>query len=441
MTTARSLAYDVLKRVHTDGAYSHIALSSKLDRAELGSRDRNLATEILYGTLARQRTIDEVLRRFVNRRLDKLDVPVLLTLRIAAYQLLFLDRVPDHAVVHEAVENVKAQMGRGASGFVNGVLRAMLRKKHFWEPWKQIDPEESAVVHLGVRHSLPDWIARRMIEDIGFDEAMEMADSFNARAPLSFRALGEDPSELPEGVEEIPDVPGCYRADHMTDELEDLLERKEWTVQDIGAQLVGHLSSPDEGARILDACAGLGGKAMHLAKLAGPDARVVAVDPQASKLKHLRQTIAGTPLAKQIQPELAKLEDLPQDDQYTGFDLVILDAPCSGLGVIRRHPETRWRRSVEDVRKLGVLQRSLLDEAAQRVRPGGVLVYSVCTFTTEEGPEQIARFLAERSEFQRREVPEALATTGYFDDDGALVVNPRDHDADGFFAVAMVREE
>lgn len=437
MTNARSLAYDVLKRVHSDGAYSHIALSSSLDRSSLEERDKNLATELLYGTLARQRTIDEVLRRFVSRRLDKLDLPVLLALRMAAYQLMYLDRIPDHAVVHEAVETVKARLGRGASGFVNGVLRAMLRKRHFWEPWTQIDPEESSVRHLAVRHSLPDWIAWRLIEDRGFEAAMALSESFNTRAPIYFRVLEGELEELPETLRPVEGVPGALRAETVDREIDGLLRARKLVVQDLGAQLVGHFAVVEGAKRILDGCAGLGGKALHLATLM-PEAEILALDPQEGKLQQLREMKADTALGERIAIRSRTLQDLPQEE--TGFDLVLVDAPCSGLGVIRRHPETRWRRSVEDIFKLGVVQRDLLHEAARRVAPGGVLVYSVCTFTREEGPEQVKWFLEEHPEFQRDPSPEWVKEGGYLNEAGELSVNSCDHDADGFFAVRLRRQ-
>lgn len=439
MTTSRILASDVLQRIYKDDAYSHIALSSALEKSTLDERDRALATELVYGTLARQRTIDTLLERFVNRRLDKLDLPVLISLRLATYQFLFLDRIPPHAAVNEAVEYVKARGGRGAAGFVNGVLRAMLRKKDRWPVWENFPAKDSQVVHLGVLHSLPDWIARQLINTYGFEKALALGASFLERPPLYFRPLDKAPDPLPEGLTPTEGVPDSYRAQSMTPQINEALKNNQLLIQDLGSQLVGHFAAPKKDAQILDACAGLGGKTLLLARLAGPKAKITAVDPQKSKLMLLDDRLENTPFADSIHLVTGEVKDLP--DEATDFDLVLVDAPCSGLGVLRRHPETRWRRSPRDVHQLAKVQRQLLDETARRVRPGGNLVYSVCTFTNEEGPEQIEAFLKRHPDFKREAPPKdsPIDWSRFADKAGDLRLNPVDHDADAFYAARLIR--
>ncbi len=435
-SSSRSIAVDVLERVTFDDAYSHIALSSALDKSKLDERDRGLTTELVYGTLTRQRTLDAVLSKFVNRGLDKLDRPVLLNLRLAAYQLLFLDRIPDHAAVDEAVEMTKKRASRGASGFVNGVLRSMLRKRRQWNVWDDVAPESNPTKYLGLRHSLPDWLAARLIEAYGFDKAMDMAKAFNARPPHYFRAVSELPDQAVDDLRKVDDVPGALRADQMTDATRDLVERSKLVVQDLGSQLVGHFAAPPAGSSVLDACAGLGGKTLHLAALAS-DSELLAVEPQQSKLDHLQRSASQIGISDRTSTFRGVLEDLPEKNG--SFDLVLVDAPCTGLGVIRRHPETRWRRSADDIADRAALQAQLLAQAARRVAPGGLLVYSVCTFTAEEGPRQITRFLDEHPQFQREAPPglDDLDWSTYTNDLGELVLNPLDHDSDAFFAARL----
>jgi 16S rRNA (cytosine967-C5)-methyltransferase len=434
--SSRSIAVDVLERVTFDDAYSHIALSAALDKSDLDERDRGLTTELVYGTLTRQRTLDEVLSKFVNRSLHKLDRPVLLNLRLAAYQLLFLDRIPDHAVGDEAVEMTKRRCSRGASGFVNGVLRSMLRGRRKWNVWDHISAEKDPSRHLGLRHSLPDWLATRLIEAHGFPRAMDMAKAFNARPPHYFRALSELSNRSVDDLENVEQVPGALRGSQMSDATRNLVEQSQLVVQDLGSQLVGHFAGPRQATSVLDACAGLGGKTLHLASLA-TDASLTAVEPQRSKLEHLDESASRLGISDRISTFCGTLEGLPEE--VGPFDLVLVDAPCTGLGVIRRHPETRWRRNADDIADRAALQRTLLKQAARRVAPGGMLVYSVCTFTAEEGPAQIARFLDEHPHFQRENPPELddLDWSTYTNELGELVLNPLDHDSDAFFAARL----
>ena len=441
MTTARSIALEVLERVFFDDAFSHIALSHALDNADLDPRDRNLATELVYGTLARKRTIDAVLSRFVNRPLERLDRPVLLALRLAAYQLLFLDRIPAHAAVDESVELAKRRCGKGAAGFTNGVLRSMLRKKKRWNPWERVDAEKEPARFLGIRHSVPDWLAEMLIDDQGFDDARRIVRAFNERPPLYFRVLDDAPSSLPEGLVVVDAVPGALRADHMTGAIKTAVDEGTLVVQDLGSQLISHFASPEGTDRILDACAGLGGKTLHLAKLAGPHSSVTAVDPLQSKLERLSATADDTALAGRIETKVTDLGNFTPD---TGpFELVLVDAPCSGLGVLRRHPETRWRRTPKDIADRARLQRQLLDQSSSHVAPGGLLVYSVCTFTNAEGPRQIETFLKEHPDFHREPPAEGdeIDWSRYTDAHGDLRLSPADHDTDAFYAARLRRQK
>lgn len=437
--SARSLALETLDRVFFGGAYSHIALASALDEADLSRADRGLATELVYGTLTRKRTLDTLLGTFVDRPIDGLDRPVLLSLRMAAYQLVFLDRIPQHAAVHEAVELVKAQCSRGAAGFTNGVLRSMLRKRKRWNIWETIDPEKEQVRYLGVRHSLPNWIVALLIDAHGFTGAERQAKAFNTRPPLYFRTLEKSDGAPPDGVSPVAGVPGCFRAESMSGELMESIRQHRMVIQDLGSQLIGHFATADGARRILDACAGLGGKALHLAQLADAEASVVAIEPHQSKLTELRKTVADTSFEDRIELFHGELADFSDDSD--DFDLVLVDAPCSGLGVIRRHPETRWRRTQKDVDNRAALQKKLLAQAATHVSPGGLLVYGVCTFTEEEGPDQTEEFLRDHSDFEREAPPKEseIDWSRFINESGDLELNPADHDTDAFYAARLRR--
>jgi 16S rRNA (cytosine967-C5)-methyltransferase len=443
----RSVAQEVLETIERQDAYSHIALDAALERSDLDARDRGLATELVYGTLTWRRALDGILSDFVRRGIDGLDLPVLVALRVALYQIVFLDRIPAHAAVDEAVEIVKRGPHRAASGLVNGVLRNVVRNKDELEWWRDQDRDQKPVRYLGQRYSLPNWITNRMLQTWGLERAEKLAEAFNRRPPLYLRLLSEDSTdeiELPDGVEAVDGVDGALRADSMSEAVRDGLEDGRWVVQDVGSQIIGLFSGPEVGMSVLDGCAGLGGKALHLARLVGPEGRVVAVDPGDSKIEMLRATADKAELSDRVAVQVASLQDFARDGDQR-FDRVLIDAPCSGLGVLRRHPDTRWRRSESDITALVKLQAELLDVAAGLVRPGGVLSYAVCTFIAEEGPKQAENFLESHSDFERIGAPEsgpgaALDWPAYMDEKEQLTLDPDKHDTDAFFAARLTKK-
>jgi 16S rRNA (cytosine967-C5)-methyltransferase len=372
------------------------------------------------------------------------------TLRLAAYQLLMLDRVPAAVAIDEAVTVVRENLDRRRAGFVNAVLRKLASEGEPPLP----DPERAPRDYLVQATSLPPWIAKELRRRFGDAEAVALARALVERPPLTVRAnravtdrdrlaktLAADhdgarctPTELaPEGLvlEGVPDP--RRTAPHREGALE---------VQDEGSQLIAHLVGPRPGERVLDACAGRGGKTLHLAALAGGEAALVAADLHGAKLEALarRAARAGGPA-----PELVEADLTADSDALRArgpFDRVLLDAPCTGLGVLRRHPEAKWRLGRKSLPQLAALQAQLLDHLADHVAPDGLLVYAVCTVTTAEGPAQIARFLERRADFEAAPPPADAGVDwkAAFDRDGPAVQTlPHRHGCDGFFMVRMRR--
>jgi 16S rRNA (cytosine967-C5)-methyltransferase len=419
----RRLAHEALLWIEQQGAYSHIALGAILDRNALEARDRALLTELVYGTLTWQRVIDEVmLARVVSRPVEGLDAPVRAALRVAAYQLGWLDRVPAHAALHEAVEDIKRRGGAGAAGFVNGALRALQRHMAAGDLHAAaVEACEPGAKRLALQWSLPDWLAARLIEERGEEEAARWAEAFTRRPPLWARRVGEAEVRLD----------GLWSA-------RDAMERGELVIQDLGSQRIGSFVGAQFAQRVLDACAGLGGKTLQLAELVGEPGRVVAVDPQKAKLELLEQAARRQHMSARIERVCGELGAVAEG--LGQFDVVLVDAPCSGLGVLARHPETRWRRRAEDVDALVDVQRGLLEVAARLVKPGGALVYSVCTWTRSEGPAQRDAFLAAHPGWRVEVVkdwawPELLTE---LEQGGALATRPPEDDCDAFWAVRMI---
>ncbi len=409
---ARETALGVLGRIEDDAAYSHLALDAALNASDLDDRDAGLATELVYGTLTWRRALDAILSKHVRGGLARLDPVALNALRLGVYQLVFLDRIPDHAATGEMVELVKRQVNKGAAGLVNAVLRKVAATKSpRW--WSEADRERKPVRYLGDRYSLPNWIANRLIQQFGMARAEAIAASFSQRPPLWARDVATSEPIRLEGMDD------AARAAILGGSL---------VIQDLGSQLVARLA--EGSGRALDACAGVGGKSLAIARFYD---EVVALDPQQTKLEMLQATAERVGISN-VTVRAGTLQNADFDEP---FDTVLVDAPCTGLGVVRRHPETRWTKREADVTTLSRLQMELLDAAAPLVKPGGLLVYSVCTFTREETSKQAERFLERHPEFTVEPLPAELAD--YADDAGYLRPMPDEHDADAFFGVRMRR--
>jgi len=403
--TSRDVARRVLDRVDRGGAWATPALDGELARSGLDERDRRLAAELVYGVLRHRARIDRALA--VHADLSRSPPRVVTALRVAAYQLMFLDRVPGYAAVDDAVHAARAVGGGKLAGFCNAVLRKLAAAG---EPAL---PAGEPRARIAVEHSLPPWIVDELAAAVGPDQLGELAAALAQPAPLVARANRRRTTReqliaqlTAAGVTARP-----IAAADMAIALDGLGDpgRSEsfraglWTVQDTGAQRVALIAAPRPGQRILDACAGVGGKSTHLAELCDDAAQIDAADQSQTKLDLAGDTARRLGLAG-IRPVLCDLLD-PAAPLATGYDLIVLDAPCSGLGVLRRHPDAKWRLTPGDVPRLAELQRRLLDAVVPRLAPGGALIYSVCTFTRAEGPAQIAA-LVERSGLGLRLVEE-----------------------------------
>ncbi|MGE0550154.1 MAG: 16S rRNA (cytosine(967)-C(5))-methyltransferase RsmB [Kofleriaceae bacterium] len=389
--TAREVARRVLDRV-SRGAWATPTLDGELARSGLEERDRRLASELVYGVLRHQARIDRALA--AHAKLSRTPPRVITALRVAAYQVLFLDRVPGYAAVDDAVAAARGAGGAKLAGFANAVLRKVVTAGEPALPGDGIE-------RIEIEHSLPRWIVDELVAAAG-DRAPAVAAAFAQPPPLvarvNLRRITRDAliaKLAADGVTATPVelAPSALRLEGAGDPSRSRsFAAGEWTVQDTGAQLVGHLAAPRASLRILDGCAGVGGKATHLAELIDDDGAIIAADQSATKLELLGETARrlGLTAVRRVTCDLLD-PSAPLGDAY---DLIVLDAPCSGLGVLRRHPDAKWRLSPSDVPRLADLQRKLLDAMLARLAPGGSLIYSVCTFTRAEGPDQIAALVA-----------------------------------------------
>ncbi|MBW2733335.1 MAG: 16S rRNA (cytosine(967)-C(5))-methyltransferase RsmB [Deltaproteobacteria bacterium] len=431
---ARQVALMVLARVRRDAAYSNLALSGELSRQRhLSSADRGLATELVYGTLRHQRFLDHAIDGLLKSK-KALDPEVRDILRVATYQLLMLDRVPRYAVVNEAVDAARRLRGAHVGGFVNAILRRM----------GDNPPSRSACDDLALRCSLPDALAREFVAQCGAEEGEKLAEALLLPASLigrvnTTRGSREEAATTLQGegakVEPVDYAPAGLRISGFGGAFEsDSYLHGLWTAQDEAAQLVTLLLEAKRGERVLDACAGVGGKATHLAELC--DEPVVCWDVNARKLQLLEEHA----LRLGVRCETRVGDFTTSGDDVKGdFDCVLVDAPCSGIGVLRRHPELKWREASNRA-ELVALQRRLLTRAIAALKPGGRLVYSVCTITEEEGPQQLAWALERFGEVSL-EAPTDDARLLGLAPTGELRLWPHRHGMDGFYAMRLKKKE
>ncbi len=444
-TVARLVAARVLDRVESARAYADLALHAALNDDRLAARDRAFATELVYGTLRWRGRLDYALTTCCDRPLPLLEPAVLTLLRLGAYQLLFLD-VPPRAAVDESVRCAQAMGWARASGLVNAVLRQLSRKKESL-PFPELGTDPLA--HLVHALSLPEWIARRWLEALGPEAAAALARAANETPPLTARAnrlLTTRDALLAELATRWADVqparyaPLALSLGHGVDPGSDPAFREgRFTIQDEASQLVVLLLDPQPGERVLDLCAAPGAKTTGIAECVGASGLVVACDRNQRRLDLVGRATRRLGLAN---VHLAQADGTQPLGALPGapFARVLVDAPCSGLGTLRRNPDARWRLRPEDAATLAVTQRALLENAAREVIPGGTLVYSTCTLLSEENEAVVASFLAQHPEFSltpRAALPEAVRP--FVEADGFMRTWPQRHGTDGFFAARFTR--
>jgi 16S rRNA (cytosine967-C5)-methyltransferase len=446
--TSRALARAVLDRVEQSGAFANRALSAALDRAiDLGAAERGLATELVYGVLRRRARLDRALEAFATKGLGGLEPRVRTALRVGAYQLLFLDRVPAYAAVDEAVEACKALGGPGVGRLANALLRRLAARGEPPLP----DPARDPRGHLVEAVGLPAWLADLLLAELAVPDALAFGEGVGGPAPLALRANAPRAdrdalverlrAERPEArLEASPVAPDALLARDLDAPAASTAFRDGlFAIEDTGAQVVVELCGAGPGERVLDACAGLGGKSAHLAALSGNAARIDALDLAPGKLAEARESFARLGV-RNVTTTVADLTQ-PLPDPSARFERVLLDAPCSGLGVLRRHPEALARRAPGDLARLAMQQRRMLEVLAPHVAPGGALTYSVCTFERAECEDVVGAFLAAHPEFRVEAPPPSgrVPWSRLVDGAGFVRTWPHRDDADAFFAARLVR--
>mgnify|MGYP001821158800 CR=1 FL=1 len=440
---------DILNDIEKDNRTLDNILDDTLERKQLSDRrDRALLHALVFGILRWRGRLDYIINSFSRTRLNKIDPPVLNILRLGLFQMVYLNRIPVSAAVNTAVDLAKASSPPWVIRYVNAVLRSAARdQKNVRFP----DYEQDPVAAIAARKSLPQWLSRRWLEKAGKDKTVQHCDAINLIPPLTLRTntLKTTRRNLLKELAKEADTlrPTIYAPDGIT-----LLNpnkmiadfpafNKGWfQVQDEAAQLVTLLLAPRPGDKVLDACAGLGGKTGHTAQLMNDQGSIVALDVYGAKLDRLEKQmqLMGVSI---VDTRVHNLNIPPKKETLGTFDRILLDAPCSGLGVLRRNPDTRWKIRETMLKDYAEKQLRLLDNLSHLVNPSGILVYAVCSTEPEENEAVAEKFLNRHLEFIKEDPPANLPKKigVLLTRDGSLITSPHQHNMDGFYCVRFKR--
>ncbi len=437
--TARTTALRVLVSCRSHGAWADAALRAQISRDGLTGQDAALCSRIVYGVMQNRMLLDHYISAHCSQKPDHLQPPLLEILRIGAYQIVFLDKVPDSAAVNTSVELAKLAKRGQASGLVNAVLRKISQNKSALPPV----PARDAVQRLSIQYSHPKWLVKRMVGLLGEAEAERFLACNNSIPPITVQvnplktteeALTQELLRSGVQVARHPWVPDCLALSGVGD-LRALpaFQAGKFLVQDPAARLVSYIAGVKPGDRVLDVCAAPGGKSFSAAFAMENRGSILSCDLHENKLKRIEEGAAR--LGVEIVSTAAADGRSFRPEWEAAFDAVLVDAPCSGLGIIRKKPDTRYKKP-DDLFTLPVVQSAILASAARYVRPGGVLVYSTCTVLPEENEQVTQAFLAEHPAFQAEpfSLPQPVGQT-----DGSLTLWPQCHETDGFYICRMKR--
>jgi len=438
----RGLAVKILNRVERTDAYLNRLLDNEMKNSELEGPDKALLFEIVHGVIRWMGRLDWILNGFYKGTFSKAIPNLKNGLRVALYQILFLDRVPDHAAVNEAVEFVKKLQGTKPAGLTNAVLRNIIRNK---DGIRYPNPEEDLVGYLSAYYSHPSWMAKRYVERFGREETEELLNANNEKPFLTLRlnALRSQPDEFKSLLDAVHlrynagrYLPEFFKLKNLTNITSwEYFTRGYFNIQDESAGLACRLLRVRDDMRVLDLCAAPGGKTAYIAALMHDKGKIVAIDKYDSRLKILRKNMRRLGL-KSIQT----IETDALDYNNGPYDRVLADVPCTGSGTLSKKPDIKWKKDIFDLRGLNDLQFNLLCKAGSLVKPGGVVVYSTCSIEPEENYGIIERFLSGNSNFKLESAKDKFPDD-ILDDHGCIQTFPHKHKMDGAFAAKLIKIE
>lgn len=423
--SARQVALEVLEEVFDQGAFSNIALNKALNKGQLSQQDKGLVTELVYGTVARKLTLEWYLSHLIEDR-DKLNSWLYILLLFSLYQMLYLDKIPNHALIHEAVELAKKRK-QGSEKFVNAILRRIER-----EGVADFESIKRKNKRYSIQYSTPVWLVKALIEEYGEERSLAILASLFERNKASIRvtdlARKEDLKDLLDAEDSLL-APSAlvkkqgYFAGH------ELFSRGVITIQDESSQLVAPTLGIEGTEKILDACSAPGGKTLHMASYLS-SGKIIALDLYDHKLQLIEEAASRLGLADKVQTKKLDARKVFQEFGKDAFDKILVDAPCSGIGLLRRKPDIKYNKENADFLSLQKIQLEILDSVCQSLRKGGIIAYSTCTIFSQENGQVVSKFLESHPNFEqvilKHERKDILK-------DGCILITPEQYGSDGFF--------
>ncbi|MFS0879934.1 16S rRNA (cytosine(967)-C(5))-methyltransferase RsmB [Metabacillus niabensis] len=441
LNSVRDVAVEILLQIEKNQAYSNLLLNTMIKKHKVNEKDIGLLTEIVYGTIQRRDTLDYFLANYIKKA-KKLELWVKILLRVSLYQMVYLDRVPDRAVLYEAVEIAKKRGHKGIASLVNGVLRSIQR-----EGLPDLNEISNENERLAIRTSHPLWLVDKWVKQFGFSETEKMCEA-NLIPPSQTARVNQMKVGVNDLIEQLNanDIP-VERGDLSEDAIKGLkgnlalteaFTEGNLTIQDESSMLVARALNPQPGELILDACAAPGGKSTHIAERMQGSGIVHSLDLHEHKVKLIKQQADRLGL-NNIQAEALDSRKARERFQPESIDRILVDAPCSGFGVLRRKPDIKYTKTREDIERLAKLQLEILQEVAPLLKKGGVLVYSTCTIDKEENSDVVEAFLANHQEFSRVEsvnayLPEKIRP---YINKGEVQILPHYFGTDGFYIASL----
>lgn len=437
MRDARNFTKKLLIDFYENSSYSNILLDKSLAESDLSAQDRKFVTNLFYGVIERQITLDAVINKYSKKPVDKLSGDILQLLRMAVYQMLYMDSVPDRAAVFESVRLAKRKKNPALGGYVNGVLRSFLRDG------KQIPKHDDKLENLSVKYSCPKWLIEKWINEYGDDLALDMLESSTGVPPITARLntlikpydeIVSDIRELGIEVAKRDEAENCVELSNMGAISHSRVYRKGlFHIQDLSSQLCCKILDPKPNETVLDVCSAPGGKAFTIAEIMKNQGRVIACDLHENRVNLIKKGAKRLGLSI-VEPKTN--DALIFSKEIGKVDKVLCDVPCSGLGVIRRKPEIKYKNP-EEFNGLKDIQRKILETSSEYLKSGGTLVYSTCTLSKAENDDIIDWFLKNHPDFERGRINEF---GNIQDSEYKVTISPKMFNSDGFFIAKLIKK-
>ncbi|BAQ63544.1 16S rRNA (cytosine(967)-C(5))-methyltransferase [Geminocystis sp. NIES-3709] len=444
MNNPRQLAFQALQNIYQQKAYTDIALERVFSSTSLSSFDRHLVSELVYGIVRRKRTLDSLINQLATKKASQQPLNLRIIIQLGLYQLRYLDKIPESAAVNTSVDLAKNNGLSKLSGVVNGILRSYLRLSLKEDPL--ILPSDF-IPRLGVKYSFPDWLVSHFVQEFNVKQTKKLLEWYNHSPNIDLRvnSIKTTREKLQEillnnGIETtfLPNISQGLRLTNSAGNISQLDCFKEglFTIQDASAQMVSHFLNPQPNETIIDACAAPGGKTTHIAELMQDTGIIIGCDRNLSRLKKVTENVERLKL-KSIQLGEGDSSELTEWENKA--DRVLVDVPCSGLGVLHKNPDIRWRKKPEEIKSLTELQLKIIENCSKWVKNGGILVYSTCTLNKEENEDIIARFVENNPLWQLVDKNNDSESNFSITSRGIVKIFPPVDDMDGFFMAKLIK--